>query len=184
MSTCNGCNSRLRRPVGSSGYCDPCWLVVQVERLVFTRCPPHTVGDLTEYLKTVTATLERTCEKFEADRAAGFVKEDGEPIPGARERILASRAGKGSFEQGIHRGEKDKEASSIHGGLHQTASSSRRRRKQNRGRRPWLTQRRRGQQREKDRGGAGDQRVRPRGQGRDIDQSERKRRRSRGRLTL
>ena len=152
MSTCNGCNSRLRRPVGSSGYCDPCWLVVQVERLVFTRCPPHTVGDLTEYLKTVTATLERTCEKFEADRAAGFVKEDGEPIPGARERILASRAGKGSFEQGIHRGEKDKEASSTR----RTSSDSVIVKQENRGRSPWWTRRKRKERRGKGQGGAED----------------------------
>ena len=112
MSICNGCNSRLKKPVGSSGYCDPCWLVVRIERLVFTRCPAHTVGDLVEYLKTATATLERTCEKFEADRTAGYVTEDGEPIPGARKRILANRTGGDAFEKGIHRGEKDQQASS------------------------------------------------------------------------
>ena len=112
MSTCNGCNSRLRKAVGSSGYCDPCWLVVRIERLVFTRCPPHTVGDLVEYLKTVTTTLERTCEKFEAARTVGYVTEGGEPIPGAREKVLASRAGEDSFERGIHCGEKDQQASS------------------------------------------------------------------------
>ena len=112
MSTRNGCNFRLRKPVGSSGYCDPCWPVVRIERLVFTRCPPHTAGDLVEYIQTVTTTLERTCEKFEADRTAGFVTDHGEPIPGAREKVLASRAGGDSFERVIHRGEKDQRASS------------------------------------------------------------------------
>ena len=75
-------------------------MVVRIERLVFTRCPPHTVGDLVEYLKTVATTLERTCEKFEADRTAGYVTEDGEPIPVAREKVLARRAGGDSFERG------------------------------------------------------------------------------------
>ena len=112
MSSCNGCNSRLKRPVGSSGYCDPCWLTVRIERLVFTRCPAHTAVDLVEYLKGVTATLERACEKFEADRTAGFVTEEGVPIPGAREKILADRSGKDPFEKGIHQGERDKGASS------------------------------------------------------------------------
>lgn len=83
MSTCRGCNSRLRKP----GFCDPCFLVVRIERLVFTRCPPNTAGDLFDYLNNVSNTLETACEKYEADRTAGFVDESGDPIPGAREKF-------------------------------------------------------------------------------------------------
>ena len=112
MSTCKGCNSRLRKPVGSSGFCDPCYLVVRVERLVFTRCPPHAANDLVDYLKKVTTTLETACEKLESDRTAGFVNEFGEPIPGALDKVSGAAAGGTTFDQGIHPGPKDQQASS------------------------------------------------------------------------
>lgn len=112
MSTCKGCNSRLRKPVGSSGFCDPCYLVVRVERLVFTRCPPHAANDLVDYLKKVTTTLETACEKLESDRTAGFVNEFGEPIPGALDKVSGAAAGGTTFDQGIHPGSKDQHTES------------------------------------------------------------------------
>ena len=41
MTACRGCDSRLGKPTGSSGFCDPCFIVVRLEKLVFTRAPPH-----------------------------------------------------------------------------------------------------------------------------------------------
>lgn len=70
MTQCRGCNSRLKRAVGNSGFCDPCFIVVRLEKLVFTRCPPCSADQLFNYSRKVSDTIESTCEKFEADRTA------------------------------------------------------------------------------------------------------------------
>ena len=114
MSACKGCNNRLRKPVGLSGFCDPCYLIVKLERLVFTRCPPHSVDELVQYLKKINETVESACEKFEADRTAGYVDLHGAPVSATegdkRAVYKRGRAGPGPFEEGVHKGGKDKEA--------------------------------------------------------------------------
>ena len=114
MSGCKGCNNRLRKPVGSSGFCDPCYLIVRLERLVFTRCPPHSADELVQYLKKINETVESACEKFEADRTAGYVDLYGAPVSatGGDKQAVYKGAGAGPrpFEEGVHKGGKDKEA--------------------------------------------------------------------------
>ena len=75
--SCRGCHSRLELGVGSSGFCDPCYLAGKVLKVVYTRYPTSKARELTSYLAKVLSTLEADCELFEADRTAGIVDAQG-----------------------------------------------------------------------------------------------------------
>lgn len=107
MAACRGCNSRLKVATGSSGYCNPCYLYVRVQQLVFTRVPPVSAEELFQYLRRVVDTIESACERFESDRTAGLVSADGVPIPGKKRD-----SGQDPFSRGIHQGDRDAEAGS------------------------------------------------------------------------
>lgn len=107
MAACRDCNSRLQRPVGSSGFCNPCYITVRIEKLVFTRCPPVSADQLFHFLRKVSDVVEGVCEKYESDRTAGLVAEDGAPIPGK-----GREPGPDPFAQGIHLGTRDPGAGS------------------------------------------------------------------------
>ena len=80
MTACRGCDSRLGKPTGSSGFCDPCFIVVRLEKLVFTRAP-YSATQLFHYLRKVCDAVEETCEKYESDRTAGYyVDSAGAPV--------------------------------------------------------------------------------------------------------
>ena len=101
--TCRGCHSRLELPVGSSGFCDCCYLVVRAERVVFTRYPSSKAGELCSYLAKVVTTLESDGEAFEADRTAGLVDWKGYII--VQEKEGKTRV-KTAYESGEHPGER------------------------------------------------------------------------------
>ena len=77
MVACRGCHSRLELPVGTSGYCDPCYLAGKVTKVVNHRYPTSKAKELTHLLAKVLTTLESDCELFEADRASGVVDAQG-----------------------------------------------------------------------------------------------------------
>ena len=74
MVACLGC--RLELPVGTSGYCDPCYLAGKVSKVVNHRYPTSKARELTHLLAKVLTTLESDCEHFEADRASGAVRKE------------------------------------------------------------------------------------------------------------
>lgn len=112
MTTCRGCHGRLKLPAGSSGFCNPCFLAVRVEKLVFTRVPPDSADRLFNYLRGVVDNIENACERFEADRTASLVTEGGAPIPGKSRDSVKSQTGPDPFKSGEHQGRHDPDAGS------------------------------------------------------------------------
>ena len=104
MQPCRGCNLRLELVVGTSGFCGACFLAVKIERLVFTRAPPHGAPTLIGYLSKVVNTIEDQCERFEADRTAGYADHRGKPLKDQAPKE------KGAFETGTHPGDRHPEA--------------------------------------------------------------------------
>ena len=97
---------------GCIGVCDPCYITVRIEKFVFTRCPPHSASQLFHYLRKVSDTIEGACEKYESDRTAGFVDEDGAPVTGKVKGKSTSESGPDPFVQGEHQGLRDPGAGS------------------------------------------------------------------------
>ena len=68
------------------------------------------------YLRRVCDTIEAACERFESDRTAGFVDEDGAPIPG-KGRDTKGGSGPDPFSSGERGGERDPGADSASQGI-------------------------------------------------------------------
>lgn len=110
-AACRGCHGRLQLPAGSSGFCNPCYVVVRLERLVFTRASPYAAQELYLYLRSICDKVEAGCEKYESDKTAGLCDSLGAPIPSVKEVQQETSPGPDSFTAGEHPGKADGEAS-------------------------------------------------------------------------